>query len=471
MRFTCFGVLVLSLGLLASCNKPADPEAKPPKISKTKAAENRSEEDKDVPPPLPPPPASTKKLPVYHVPRLLFVLAGSNSMAANEARTLSEISLAINQFTRRQMDYYDVGLIQTGFGGGEACGLPVKTTTAAGYKVEGLIKSALAASKCKGAKTDIASALKHIATKELTKNPKTMVVVITTDKQSCGQDLCASAKELVSKSHDIYINVIAYGGSQARAKDFACVTEAGRGEFYRAKTSESLYDQIEISLGKNICPPMAMPCWEKGLSSRSETHRALVVDHCCSLKTPVAFRCPYKALSDSSEKIRSQANQCILTKNWSRKAEAMKTALKDDSLKIRTQVINHLEATPPTSRMKEVMAIAIKDKNLGLASKAVKVLVGSGHSWAGELFGQVMQEPREKLKIEALKSVSERYDPWVFEALKTSASDASVKLRLQAVSVAAGLKDKRAQEVLTLFTKDKNRQVSKKAQAGLASKE
>ena len=121
--------------------------------------------------------------------------------------------------------------------------------------------------------------------------------------------------------------------------------------------------------------------------------------------------------------------------------------------------------------MKEVMAIAIKDKNLGLASKAVKVLVGSGHSWAGELFGQVMQEPREKLKIEALKSVSERYDPWVFEALKTSASDASVKLRLQAVSVAAGLKDKRAQEVLTLFTKDKNRQVSKKAQAGLASKE
>jgi hypothetical protein len=446
------------------CKPKADSDvpASPPVVASPKTSASKM--PSDIPPPPPPPPSSSaRKIPEYHVPRLFFVLAGADAFNKNEKQGLNEVRLAINEFTRRQMDYYDLGLVQTGFEGNKACTDSVQTTTAAGHKVQSPIKDALATMNPAGAKTNLAAALDEIRKKSFTKKAKTMVILFTTGAEACGADLCAAASALAKASHDIYFDVIAYRASPLSKKAFECVTNVGRGQYLAVKDSESTYDAIETVLGKNICPPMAMPCWEKGLSSRVEANRARVVEHCCSLSSPVAFRCPYKALLDPSDAIKDTALKCLLSKKWSRKPEAMRLALKDKSKAMRSQVITALEASPPTARMKALMATACKDVDLDLASRSLRLVAISGHPWREEVLAESLSDSRAGIRRAVIKSLEGRYESWVFEFLKQAASDGEQTVRLQVAKTAGSLKDARVREVLSTLASDKNKAVQAEA--------
>ena len=405
--------------------------------------------------PMPPPMPGRSARPKYVVPRLLFVVPHSEALAAREGeRTRVEaVRDFVNASTRRLMDYYDVGLVQTGHRAGEGCGF-VETTTASGFKVRDPIRTALGLARPVAKKVSIAAALDEIRRHELSKDGLTQVVVVASGGDTCGADACAAAKKLEAESKDLKVHVVAYGAGRRSAKKLECIANATGGRVVRAEDAAALSSILDVALGEQVCPPMAMPCWEQGLKNPREEVRRLVVEHCCALESPVAFRCPYRAMNDEVEALRIAAFSCILGKRWSRKEEALAKALEDQSLKMRAMAIGDLEKHPPNHRLEKVLLRAVQDKDEPLRIRAVRVAAKTVAPWTKGPLAKALEDKDPDVRVAAVEALRGRTDGVAFDVLGTAAKDESARVRRSAVLVLAESKDERALPGLAELAKD-----------------
>ena len=421
--------------------------------------------------PMPPPMAGARRRPTYVVPRLIFVVPSSEALAARDGdRTrLDAVRDFVNAGTRRLMDYYDVGLLQTGHRAGKGCEF-VDTTTASGFKVREPIRMALGLARPVGKKTSIAAALDEIRKQELSKEGLTQVVVVSSEADSCGVDACAAAEELKAASKDLEVHVVAYGADRRSAKDLQCIAKATSGRVVRADDAEALSSILDLVLGGHICPPMAMPCWEQGLKNPREEVRRMVVDHCCSLTSPVAFRCPYRAMNDEVEALRIAAFSCILSKRWSRTEEALAKALEDDSLKMRSMVIDDLEKNPPGHRLENVVERAVQDEDEELRVRAAKVAAKTVAPWTEGPLTKAFEDDDPGVRIAVVEGLRGRSDGVAFDFLGAAAKDKSPRVRRAAVVALAEFKDERALPALTELAKDTKTELKGKGSVGAYAK-
>lgn len=421
-----------------------------------------------MPPPGMPPPRQGPKI-EYVVPRLLFVVAGSEDLTDAKGPKLEAINTALNKMTRRLMDYYDVGLVQTGHLAPDACG-DVKTTTAAGFKVKEPIELALGLARPVTKKRSIAAALESIRSSAMAEKPKTMVVLITTGADGCGADGCAAVKKLKEASTDLVLHVVDVGGEKSERAGLECMATAGGGKLLTAKDDADVEVQLEIALGKDICPPMAMPCWEQGFESPVVAQRMLVIEHCCSLESPVAFRCPYKAMNDAELGVRKAAFQCILDKPWSRKEEALALALHDADVGMRRMVVEDLEKNPPSDRLKDVLLKAVEDADAEVRRRAGTVAARTIAGWTKSTLYKAVEDKDAAVRVAVVDALKGRFDEVAFDVLNKAADDKDAKVKTAVVEILAGSNDKRALVGLEKLGKDKTPVKGKGTVGGIASK-
>lgn len=435
-------MMIAGLLAMSACDEPAPKP--PPQIAKKPA--------KKAPTPAK---VEAKPKPKFEVPRLLFVLPSVKALAAKDGDgTLQQsITAVAGKFSKRLGDYYDFGLVQTGHDSVDSCS-SVRTTTAAGFKIRTDSAAALAATRPMGDKVALASAFEAIAAKGFAEQVSTMIVVVTSGPDACGKDACAAVRALEKSAKDLQVHVVAYGAGKDATESLACLTSGG-GEVSLAKDRAELEGFIELALGEGLCPPMAMPCWEQSLRSPLPAVRQMVVDHCCDLKSPVAFRCPYKAMRDAELDIRKKAFGCILDKSYSREEEALLLALHDDDLGMRTRVLDRLEEKGLHKRLKKVMLKSVIDPDPALRGRAITLVGKTIEPWTKVILYEVLADEDVSARVAMVEALANRYDQVAFDALTKAAADADGEVRGAAVKVLAATGDPRALPALQTLLKDR----------------
>ncbi len=439
---------LVALMLTVACTAEAPKADAPQEAKATKAAKPTKAAPAKAAP-------KRKPKPKFEVPRLLFVLPSVQSLAAADASGTKQATIVevARKFGKRLGDYYDFGLVQTGHASPDGCG-EVRTTTAAGFKIRTALTDALADTRPAGEKLGLTNALEEIGRRGFVEASKTNVVIITDGADGCGNDPCAAVETLAAKAKALKIHVVGYGLSDADAKALSCVATGG-GEVTTVTKAAELEGAVELALGEDLCPPMAMPCWEQSLRSPMPTVREMVVEHCCGLTSPVAFRCPYKAMRDTELAIRKKAFGCILAKTYSREDEALLLALHDDDPEQRDRAIARLESKRLTKRQKKVMLKAVTDPQPKLRGRAITHLGKTIGPWTKEVIESVLSGGTEDARREMVEALGNRYDPVAFDTLGLATKDASPDIRAAAAHVLGKTKDPRAKAHLEALKKDK----------------